>query len=319
MKRILNKKFLLIYVLSVVLVLTFVSLSYADFPEKEVEWIIWSSPGGGSDITARTVGIPLRKALEQPLIIINMTGGSGARAMTYVQNKKADGYTWLFVTNTLITTITREIVSYKLEDFRPVVLLNHDAHLIAVNTDSDIKTIEDLIKIARKNPIKWGITHFGGTDHVATHIFAEQTGANIVPIVYQGGGEQTAAALSGVLDAFITNTAQILGQVEAGKIRILACMADKRLNVLPDVPTLKEKGYDIVLGTWRGVVVKKDTDEQIASTIEKYFIEASKTGIYLEFLKNQAMDYNVKNSKEFEEFIRDEYTLYSQAIKEIVQ
>ena len=310
-------KRLLSFFLCLIMVLSFAISVQAKFPDKEVEWILWSSPGGGSDITARTIGMPLRKALKQPLVIINRTGGSGARAMAYIQGQKADGYTWLFVTNTLITTLFRGTVSYKLDDFIPIVLLNHDAHLIAVPAQSKIKTLEDLIAFGKKNVIKWGMTHYGGTDHVATHIFGRVAGIKIKPIVYQGGGEVKVAALSGVLDAFITNTTQIMGQVEAGKIRIVACMADKRLNVLPNVPTLKEKGINVVLGTWRGVVVKKGTDPMIVNKIQDYLINASKNKIYTKFLKDQAMEYNVMNSKEFAKFIKSEWGLYTQAIKEI--
>ncbi|MBW1700297.1 MAG: tripartite tricarboxylate transporter substrate binding protein [Deltaproteobacteria bacterium] len=310
-------KKLFIFGIIFLLMVGFANNGFSAYPEKEVEWILWSSPGGGSDTTARTVGIPLRRLLKQPLIIRNMTGGSGARAMTYLQNQKADGYTLLFVTNTLITTLERGTVPYKLEDFIPVFLLNHDAHLVAVSAKSKTKTLEDLVALGKERPIKWGMTHYGGTDHVASHVFAKSFGIKYRPVVYQGGGEVKVAALSGVLDAFITNTTQIMGQVEAGNIKILAVMAEKRLATLPDVPTLKEKGYNIILGTWRGVCVKKGTDPEVVKTLEKYFSKATEHKVYQDFLKNNAMDYNVKKSEAFKSFILKEYDLYSKAIKEI--
>jgi len=289
----------------------------ADYPEKEIKWILWSSPGGGSDITSRTVGVPLRKALGVSLIIVNMSGGSGARAITYVQNQKADGYTWLFITATLITSIERGLVDYTLEDFVPVFMLNHDPQALVASAKGDIKTIEDLIKLGKERKIKWGLTHLGGNDHVAIHSFAKMAGIKYDPIVFQSGAEEVVGALGGVIDVFIANPSEVMGQVEAGNLKVLSTMSEKRLGILPEVPTLKEKGYDAVFGTWRGMAVKKGTDQEIVEALEKYFYAASDTDIYHNFLKNNGMDYNVKGSKEFKDFIEKQYKIFSEGIREI--
>jgi putative tricarboxylic transport membrane protein len=289
----------------------------ADYPEKEIEWILWSNPGGGTDITARTVGIPLRKLLGQPLVIVNMSGGSGARAITYTQGEKADGYTLLFITNTLITTIERKLVDYKLEDFMPVFMLNDDPQVIAVSAKSDIGNITDLIVSGKKKSLKWGLTHLGGNDHVAIHAFAKKTDVKYDPVVYQSGGEVMVAALGGVIDVFISNPSEIMGQVESGDLRVIASMSEKRLSILPEVPTLKEKGYDVTFGTWRGVAVKKGTDPEIIKTLEELFYKAADTNIYREFLKNNGMDFSVKKAEEFEVFMSSQYEVFSEGIKEI--
>jgi len=289
----------------------------ADYPEREIEWILWSNPGGGSDITARTIGIPLRKLLGQPLVIVNMSGGSGARAITYTQGEKADGYTLLFVTNTLITTIERKLVDYKLEDFVPVFMLNDDPQVIAVSTKSDIGNLTDLIVSGKKEPLKWGLSHLGGNDHVAIHSFAKKTGVKYDPVVYQSGGEVMVAALGGVIDVFISNPSEIMGQVESGDLRVIASMSEKRLSILPEVPTLKEKGYDVVFGTWRGVVVKKGTDPEIIKTLEELFYKAADANIYREFLKNNGMDFNVKNAEEFKVFMSSQHKVFADGIREI--
>jgi putative tricarboxylic transport membrane protein len=289
----------------------------AQFPEREVEWILWSSPGGGSDTTARTIGMPLRKALGQSLIIINKPGGSGARAMTHLQKAEADGYTWLFVTNTLITSIARDVVKYEIDDFVPVALLNHDAHLIAVPASSPAKDINDLITMGKEKSLKWGLTHFGGSDHVGAQVFSKSVGVKYQPVIFQGGGELNAAVLSGVLDTIITNTTQAMGQIEAGNIRVLATMAPERLSILPDVPTLKELGHDISMGTWRGVMVKKGTDPEIVKTIGDLILESSKKDVYQNFLRDRAMEYNVLGSKEFEKFVDSQTELLTNAIEEI--
>jgi len=289
----------------------------ADYPEKEIEWVLWSNPGGGTDITARTIGIPLRKLLGQPLVILNMSGGSGARAMTYFQDQKNDGYTLLFITSTLFTSIERKLVDYKLEDFEPVFLLNNDPQVIAVSAKSNIGNLTDLIVLGKKKSLKWGLTHLGGVDHVAIHSFVKNTDIQYDPVVYQSGGEVMVAALGGVIDVFISNPSEIMGQVESGDLRVIASMSEKRLSILPEVPTLQEKGYDVVAGTWRGVAVKKGTDPEIIKTLEDLFYKAADTDIYRSFLKNNGMDFDVKNAEEFKLFMVSQNEVFSEGIREI--
>lgn len=308
-----------ILVLSILMVLVFTlgAVSYAEYPEKEIEWVLWSSPGGGSDTTARTVGIPLRKSMGVPLVIKNMPGGSGARAMPYVQKQDADGYTWLFITNTLITTTERELVDYTYEDWEPVFMLNHDPQTIAVNADSDIETFEDLVELGNERTLKWGLTHLGGNDHIAINAVAKATGVEYDPIVFESGAEVMVGALSGVIDVFISNPSEIMGQVDAGKLRVIGSLSEKRLSILPDTPTLKELGHDIQFGTWRGVAVKAGTDPEVIEKIESMLAEAADTEIYRNFLEDNGMDYNVKKQEEFKEFIDRQWDIFAEGLEDV--
>ncbi len=310
------KKILVLSLLAIFL-LSLTSMGLAAYPEEEIEWALWSSPGGGSDTTARTVGIPLRKDMGVPLVVKNMSGGSGARAMEYVQEQKADGYTWLFITNTLITTTERGLVDYSYEDWKPVFMLNHDPQTIAVSADSGIESFEDLIEIGKERKLKWGLTHLGGNDHVAINTVAEAAGIEYDPIVYDSGAEVMVGALGGSIDVFISNPSEIMGQVEAGKINIIASMSEKRLSILPDTPTLKELGHDIQFGTWRGVAVKAGTDPEVVSKIESMLAKAADSEIYREFLKDNGMDYNVKDAEEFDEFIQKQWSIFADGLKKV--
>jgi len=309
------KKILILVLILIVLMFVFSVVSFAQYPEKEVEWICWSNPGGGSDMTARTVGIPLRKALKVPLIIINMSGGSGARAMNYTMSKPADGYTWQFVTGELVPTIERGLVNAEIEDFVPLVRLNFDPHIICVSGKSNVKSIEDLVVLGRERTIKWGLVDLGGSDHISTQIFSNATGIDYDPIVFHSGSEVLVGALGGVIDAFIANPSEVMGQYEAGKIIILTTLTQERLGILPEVPTMEESGYSVPdCGTWRGVCIKKGTDPEIISYLEKQFFEATKKDIYRDFLAKNGMDYNVLGAKDFKTFI-DSYT---ETTKEII-
>lgn len=287
----------------------------AAYPEEEIEWAIWSSPGGGSDITARTIGIPLRKSLGVSLVITNMPGGSGSRSMTYVQNQPADGYTWQFITDTFIVSMERGIVDYELSDWIPIARLNFESNSIAVSVDNQygIETIDDLLEIGKENELKWGVSNMGSIDHLAAFTVSEMADLKIKPIVYTSGGEILVAALGNVIDAFWANPSEIMGQVDAGEIKILAVASEERLSTLPDVPTLREKGMqNAIFGTWRGVAVKKGTDPEICDAIENYLLEAAESDIYRNFLEENGIPYDVLGSDEFLAFVEDQYSWFAE-------
>lgn len=304
--------------LTLIMILGLVGVSLAaSYPEREIEWVIWSNPGGGSDVTARTMAIPLKKDHDVSLVVQNMAGGSGARAMAYVQKARADGYTWLFVTNTIITTVERNLTEYKYEDWIPVFMINDDPQVIVVKENSEIKNFQDLIEVGKKRKLKWGLSHLGGNDHIAINALAKSTGVQYDPIVFESGGEVMVGALSGVIDVFTANPSEIMGQVEADKLEVIASMSEKRLSVLPDVPTTEELGHDIQFGTWRGVFVKKGTPPEIVNKIEDLLFQAASTDMFKQFLEDNGMDFNVKKKEEFREFIDEQWKIFADGLKEI--
>jgi len=308
----------LIFTILIIGLLLSMSISaFAEFPDREIEWIIWSSPGGGSDLTARSIGMPLRPLLGVPLIITNMPGGSGARAINAVMEREADGHTWLFFTATAIAATHRGIVDYEMSDFVPVFRLNYDPQTIVVPAASAIETLEDLVELGKERPLKWGLTHLGSIDHIGINAFAEAAGVEYDPVVFQSGAEVTAGALGGVIDVFISNPSEVMGQIEAGTMKFLAVMSEERLDLLGDIPTCVEKGYDVSTGTWRGIVVKKGTDPEIVKTLEKLFFEAADTDTYRSFLKRNAMSYAVQGSEEFGEFIKRQTQVYLEQFEKL--
>ncbi|MFZ7120121.1 MAG: tripartite tricarboxylate transporter substrate binding protein [Eubacteriaceae bacterium] len=307
----------ILFILILMLLIGITNGVSAQFPEKEIEWVIWSSPGGGSDVTARTVAIPMRRELGgHPLVIVNMPGGDGARAIEYVMQKPADGYTWLFTTGTLITAIERGLVDYEFEDFIHVAMLNYDAESIAVRANGDIQTIDELVKLGKERPLKWGVTGLGDSEHVRVDLFARRTGVQYDPVVYQGGGENMAALLEGSIDCIMGNPTEILGQVEGGNVKILAVTTPERLEVLPDVPTIVEEGYDVVSGTLRGISVKAGTPPEVVDKIEELFLEAANSEIYQEFLKDNAISPEyVRGSEDYKEFYNREWNDVVEGLK----
>jgi len=311
------RKVSFILLLLVLLLMSIGNFSFAEYPDKEVEWVLWSSPGGGSDITTRTVGIPLRKSLGKPLVIINMPGGNGARAMTYIQNRPADGYTLIFITGTLITAIERGLVDYSIDDFVPVYMFNYDPQTIVVSAKGEIKSLDDLIKLGKERPLKWAMTGLGDNEHVHIDIFAKAVGIKYDPVVYQSGGETVVAALGGVVDVLMGNPSEVIGQVEAGNLNVVCTLSEKRLSIFPDVPTCLEKGYEVIRGTFRGVAVKKGTDPEIIKTLEELFSKAVDSQIYRSFIEDSGMDFFVKGSEDFKVFLDSQYESTAKGIKNV--
>lgn len=306
-------------ILAIAAVVCAVSLLVWGYPERPVEIVAWASPGGGSDLMCRTFA----KALEavgfpQPLYVVNKPGGSGAVGMTYVQGKPADGYTILGVTNNLIfTPLTTPGFQYSFRDFEPIIMFGYDPKYIVVAAKSPFQTIEDLIAFAKEHPgqVKVGTFGPGSDDHVVGMLLAQVAEVDFNFIPFDSGGEILAALLGGHIDAQVAELSEIKGQLDAGAVRILAVATAERVQALPDVPTLKEKGWDVVLPKFRGFMVKKGTPEDIVKILIDYAVKAVQTEIFVSYMQAQALEPALVVGADFTKLLED----YEAAVKSVLK
>lgn len=291
----------------------------AGYPEKPVEIVAWASPGGGSDLMCRTFA----KALEavgfpQPVYVVNKPGGSGAVGMTYVQSKPADGYTILGVTNNLIfTPLTTPGFQYTFRDFEPIIMFGYDPKYIVVASRSPFQTIEDLIGYAKDHPgeVKVGTFGPGSDDHVVGMMLANVAGVEFNFIPFDSGGEILAALLGGHIDAQIAELNEVKGQLEVGAVRILAVATAERVQGIPDVPTLKEKGWDVVLPKFRGFMVKKGTPTEIVQALIEWAVKAVQADVFQAYLAAQELQPAVVVGEDFAKLLED----YEGAVKGVLE
>jgi len=263
------------------------------------------------------------KALEavgfpQPLYVVNKPGGSGAVGMTYVQGKPADGYTILGVTNNLIfTPLATPGFQYTFRDFEPIIMFGYDPKYIVVSAKSPFQTIEELIAYAKAHPgeVKVGTFGPGSDDHVVGMMLANVAGVEFNFIPFDSGGEILAALLGGHIDAQIAELSEIKGQLDAGAVRILAVATAERVQALPEVPTLREKGWDVVLPKFRGFMVKKGTPEEIVKVLTDWAVKAVQSEVFQAYLKAQELQPALVVGADFTKLLEE----YEAAVKGVLE
>ena len=299
------------------MMLLFVVLSIFSFakgyPSKNINLVVPFAAGGGTDAVARKLGSLLEKELGQPVIIVNRTGGAGAVGMTYGSTSKKDGYT--------ITMITREIVSLPLMKLSPITyknfdlvsLVNMDPAVVLVGKDSKYQSFQDILDDAKARPEKVKFASTAKPNFYALAI-ENKVGVKFSHIPYNGAGEVVPALLGNHADFTLMGPGEAIGQIKSGQFRALGLMATDRIDTLPEVATLKELGYDVVSGTWRGIAVPKGTNKEIVETLNKAIEKVTASDDFVEFMTKANCGVKYLGPKDFEKFIEDD----TRVIKEIV-
>ena len=260
------------------------------FPSKPIDIITHATPGGGTDATARTLLAGARAAFGVGIAVVPKVGGGGLVAMSYVRSQPRDGYTVMSITPTHLFAIARGQGPLTIDDLVGVARAADDPIVVMVPAARDIETLEDLIALGRRRPIKWGTTQIGGVDHVAGAILARKAGTELSVVPFGGGGEIVTNLMAGNVDAAGLNLTEGLDQLRRGDFRALAVMADRRMEMIPDVPTTVELGYDVQFSTVRGYVVLRGTADDRIRTLERGLLEAMGHPSYLDYLKGAGLD-----------------------------
>jgi putative tricarboxylic transport membrane protein len=274
------------------------------FLTKPVEFVCHAAVGGGSDIMARFMQtvIEKEKLCSQPVAVVNRAGGGGAIAFAYVAGKKGDPHYWLTATTSFLTTpLLGKATKYNYRDFTPLANLAYDDFFITVKADSPYKTLKDLIEDAKKKPgqLKTGGTYAPGTDALIDHMLAKAGGVKFNYIPFKSGGEAMVALLGGNLDMFYPNPGEALAQMEAKKVRILAVASEKRLDAAPDIPTLRELGYNAAFQQVRSIAAPKDLPPEVVRYYEGLFRKLADSQWWKEkYIKENMLTWDYKNSAE---------------------
>ncbi|MCX8117452.1 MAG: tripartite tricarboxylate transporter substrate binding protein [Desulfobacterota bacterium] len=290
-----------------------------DYPTRPIEVVVQYGAGGGSDIFVRSLMMPARAILRVPINVTNLTGGAGVKASTYVLSQPADGYTiYNFSPEQIINTIFgRE--NYK--EFAPLCMVQQDQSIFYVRAESPFKTIQEVIKYAKENP---GKLQFTGTtpaspDEVIIMLFAKKAGIKVKYIPFDSAPESHAAVLGGHIDVLHEEPGVIMSLLEAKKLRPLVVFTEKRLEKFPDVPTARELGYDITMGRWRGLAVKKGTPQEIIDYLADVLKRCSQDPNYKAIEKANLLDLRPgwKGPEEFGKFWDEEYVRYKEIFEEL--
>ncbi|HTD89177.1 MAG TPA: tripartite tricarboxylate transporter substrate binding protein, partial [Burkholderiales bacterium] len=228
------------------------------YPTRHIELVSPTGAGGGSDLVARTVAeiVAKEKLLPQPIIVQNRAGGGGAVGQTYVAGKRGDPYIFIQAAISLISVPIRTGLDVGVDKFTALGAIGMDLNSLSVSEDSPYRSLKDLLAAARAKPktISVGITFPGGSAHGMMHRLEKLSGARFNLVSFKSGTESVTAVMGGHIQATAENLGEVMSQVETKKLRLLGVPSANRLAGLPNVPTLKEQGFDIHAGGLRGFV-----------------------------------------------------------------
>src|SRR4030043_120015 len=232
-----------------------VTVQAADFPTKEVQIIIPWAAGGATDLIFRALAATTGQYLGKAVVVVNRPGGAGAVGYTECMQAKPDGYT-LVSAITPLTILPHQVkTAFTSKNFDPVINVVSDPGMFLVRSEAPWKSLKEFLDYAKRNPemITVGNSGAGGGVHLIALAFEKTAGVKFNHIPFAGGGPSVTALLAGHINAVSVSPPEGIEHVKAGKLKIIALFADKRFELFPDVPTVKEQGVDFVMGQWRGL------------------------------------------------------------------
>jgi tripartite-type tricarboxylate transporter receptor subunit TctC len=269
------------------------------YPSRAIHVIVGFAAGGGNDIIARVFGQKLSESLGQPVIVENKPGGGAIVATEYVAKSPPDGYTLLMSASgiSINPAVYAKLPYDAINDFVAVSELASFPLIMIVNASSPIKSAAELVTYAKANPDKMNYASSSASFQLVTELFKQKTGAPMQVIPYKSANESVLAVVSGQVTTTIADAGPVLPQVKSGTVRALAVAAPKRMEELPDVPTLQEAGADVDAVLWSGIFVSKGTPPAIVKKLEGEFMRIAALPDVIARLKPLGID-TVGNSSE---------------------
>ena len=244
------------------------------YPSRPITMIVPFPPGGVADLTGRPLAHVMSRILKQSEVVQNKGGAGGSVGTAQAARSAPDGYTLLMALSSISVLPVADVLqgrtpAYELDQFAPIALISADPTILVVREDGPFKSLKDFVEAAKAKPgtINYGSSGVYGTLHVAMEIFATAAGIKLFHIPYQGGGPAVAALLGGQIDALASGPSAAMAQIKAGKMRALAVWGDKRLASLPNVPSMKELGYDATFYIWSGLFAPVATPAAIQAAL----------------------------------------------------
>ena len=262
---------LLLGVLCLAAMTTFAQAQVAGFPSKALKMVVPTSPGSGSDVTARFFGERLSAALGQPVLVENKPGGNGVIAAMAVKQAPADGYTIFLASNTHMAvnpSVVKDIPYDSLKDFKPVSGLARGMMVFVTPSNSKISSVAELVSSAKSTKEGLNVGTYTAGFQLSAEWFASTVGTKFVNVPYKGAPEVFNALMGNQLDWAVTDVISAMPQVKGGKLRAVAVSGAVRHPDYPDIPTVKESGYpDYVNYTWTSLYIRSDTPDAVTNRL----------------------------------------------------
>jgi tripartite-type tricarboxylate transporter receptor subunit TctC len=292
------------------------------FPSRPITVIVPFPPGGSSDVVTRLVAQRLGENLKTNVVIDNRGGGGGVPAAIATKQLTADGYTLFLANNGLFAimpALNADIRFDPIKDFQPVTPLFSFPSVLVVPSNSPARTVKELVELAKSKPggLNYASQGVGSGGHILGEMLRLRSGAPFVHVPYRGAGPAVQDLAAGNVDLLFSSYVSAIGQVQAGKLRILGWTATKRSPALPDVPTMAEAGYPgVELEIWQGIVAPLGTPPAIVKKLNEEFIKAAKAPDVVEKVAAQAVEMYTTTPDEFGKLIATDVASLGKVVRD---
>jgi tripartite-type tricarboxylate transporter receptor subunit TctC len=292
------------------------------YPSRPLRLIVPSAPGGSPDINARELANELTKQMGQQVVVENRPGASGILGYEALQHATADGYTFAYISNFIATNPSMySKLSYDFfRDFQPVVLYFRGLNVLTVTPSLPVKSVKDLIDLARARPgkLSFGSSGIGATPHLSMELFKSMSNTSIMHVPYKGTQQAVTDLITGQIEVLCDNLASMLPHVRSGRVRALAVTSLARTSAIPELPTLDESGLPgYELTGWSGMAVPKGTPGAVVARLNSEINKALASPAVLKGLAARGGTPVGGTPEEFAEHVRKETDRLGKLIKTV--
>ncbi|MGE5094818.1 MAG: Bug family tripartite tricarboxylate transporter substrate binding protein [Betaproteobacteria bacterium] len=290
------------------------------WPQKPVHIVVPAGTGGVADVRARFVAALLQREIGQPVVIDNRAGAAGNIGMEVGARSAPDGYTLVIVhqgTMAVNPHLYANLPYDPLRDFTPLTRLGHGPLMLVVNPALPVRSVQDLVKLARTRQLNYGSPGVGTPPHLAVELFKRESGIEATHIPYRGGGQSASDLIAGNVDFEIEGLTVVLPHVKAGRLRAIAITGTSRNAACPDVPTMREQGLgDYEYSGWVGIAVPSGTPPDIVRKVHDALAKVLESPAARDWFGAAAADPTPDTPQAFAAVIRSEYEKFGKVIRD---
>jgi tripartite-type tricarboxylate transporter receptor subunit TctC len=292
-----------------------------NYPSKPLRFVLPFPPGGPTDILGRIIGQRLAVQLGQPVVPENRPGAGGNVGTEYGAKQPPDGYTIVLASPSLSISpgLYKKLGYDPVKDFAPISLVAQIPNILLVHPSVPAKTLKEFIQLAKSKPgkLNFGSGGLGTSNHLGGEMLKGLTGVNMVHVPYKGSNEAMVGMIGGHVDMVVIGVPPTLPHIQAGRVRPLAILADKRVSYLPDVPTSKEAGVpNYVVTTSYGILAPAGTPRDIISRLNAEWIKIEAQPETKERMAAAGYEPMTSTPEQYAEFIKTEMVHWAKVIKD---
>lgn len=310
-----------LFVLPLLAALISPAVSAQEFPSRPVRFLIPIAPGGGIDITVRTIAPRLTAIWGQTVVVDNRPGATGAIGLDIAAHSQPDGYTITLITGTHAARRTTHIgrLPYDLiKDFAPVTQMTRQSYVLVLHPSVAAKSVPELIALAKAKPggVTYGSAGQGSLQHLSGALLGALTGTNLLHVAYKGGGPALADVLGGQISMVFATPLESVPHIKTGRLRPLAVTSPKRSPALPELPSIAETGvagYEVT--NWYGVMVPIATSKAIIAKLNGGIVSVLRMPEMIERFKADGVELVGSTPEEYRKHIHGEISKWERVVK----